>query len=133
MTMSRKKLLPFITIIIGIFFLVAGIWGLFSTEVFSVLRTNRFNATIQIILGIAAIVSVYNGTTKGFLKFFGILLILVGVLWFIGGGADTLVRILNVNRSVAFFNIGVGLLALILASTVKPTQPHHHNSVDIIF
>jgi len=53
MTMSRKKLLPFITIIIGIFFLVAGIWGLFSTEVFSVLRTNRFNATIQIILGIA--------------------------------------------------------------------------------
>jgi hypothetical protein len=131
--MNRTNLLPILTVLLGIFFLTGGIWGLFSTEVFGTFRTNRFNATIQIILGISALVSATKGASRGFLKFLGILLILVGVLWFIGTGAETLVRILNVNRTVAFFNIGIGALALILANTIKSTQPHHQNSVDIIF
>lgn len=102
-------------IIIGVFLLIEGIWGETSDVVFGVLTTNRIHATIHILLGIVGIYTGLKGGSRGFLIFLGILLALVGVLRFVPGINDLIVSILNVNYAVAYFNIAVGIILLIVA------------------
>ncbi len=51
---------------------------------------------------------------RGFCIFLGALLLAVGLLRFVPGFDDLLVRILNVNEAVAFFNIATGTVSLTL-------------------
>jgi len=102
-------------VLIGVFLLIEGIWGEFSDVVFSVLTTNRIHATIHILLGIIGIYTGLKGGSRGFLTFLGILLTAVGVLRFVPGIGDLIVSILNVNPAVAYFNIAVGIVSLIIA------------------
>ena len=103
-------------VIIGIFLLIEGIWGEFSDIVFGALATNRIHATIHILLGIVGIYTGLKGGSRGFLTFLGILLAAVGILYFIPGIGGLIVSILNVNTAVAYFNIAVGIISLIIAS-----------------
>lgn len=102
-------------IIIGAFLLIEGIWGETSDVVFGVLTTNRIHATIHILLGIVGIYTGLKGGSRGFLIFLGILLAAVGALWFVPGVNELIVSILNVNQTVAVFNIIVGIASLIIA------------------
>lgn len=102
-------------IIIGIFLLIEGIWGEFSDVVFGALTTNRIHATIHILLGIVGIYTGLKGGSRGFLIFLGVLLIVVGILRFVPGVNDLIISILNVNETVAYFNIAVGIVSLIVA------------------
>lgn len=102
-------------ILIGLFLLVEGIWGEFSDVVFGALTTNRTHATIHILLGIAGILTGLKGGARGFCMFLGVLLIAVGVLRFVPGVGDLIVSLLNVNQTVAIFNIVVGIVSLIIA------------------
>lgn len=101
-------------VIIGIFLLIEGIWGETSDVVFGVLTTNRIHATIHILLGIIGIYTGLKGGSRGFLTFLGVLLIVVGVLRFVPVVGDFIVSILNVNPAVAYFNIAVGIVSLIV-------------------
>lgn len=109
-------------IIIGVFLLVEGIWGETSDVVFGVLTTNRIHATIHILLGIIGIYTGLKGGAKGFLTFLGILLVAVGILFFVPGVGGLIVSILNVNQAVAIFNIIVGIISLIIAFMPQNTQ-----------
>ena len=102
-------------IIIGVFLLIEGIWGEFSDVVFGVLTTNRIHATIHILLGIIGVWTGLKGGARGFCIFLGVLLIAVGVLRFVPGVGDLIVSLLNVNRAVAYFNIVVGVVSLVVA------------------
>ncbi len=102
-------------IIIGIFLLIEGMWGEFSYVVFGVLTTNRTHATIHILLGLVGIWTGLKGGARGFCIFLGVLLIAVGVLRFVPGVGDLIVSLLNVNRAVAYFNIVVGVVSLVVA------------------
>jgi len=102
-------------IIIGIFLLIEGMWGEFSDVVFGVLTTNRTHATIHILLGLVGIWTGLKGGARGFCIFLGVLLIAVGVLRFVPGVGDLIVSLLNVNRAVAYFNIVVGVVSLVVA------------------
>ncbi len=102
-------------VIIGIFLLIEGIWGETSDVVFGALTTNRTHATIHILLGIAGIYTGLKGGSRGFLTFLGILLAAVGVLYFVSGVGGYVISILNVNTAVAYFNIAVGIVSLIIA------------------
>lgn len=104
-------------IIIGVFLLIEGIWGEFSDVVFGVLATNRIHATIHILLGIVGIYTGLKGGSRGFLIFLGVLLAAVGILRFVPVVGDLIVSILNVNPAVAYFNIIVGIVSLIIAFT----------------
>lgn len=102
-------------IFIGAFLFIEGIWGLTSPVVMGVLTTNTTHALIHILLGLVGMVTGIRGRARGFCIFLGVLLLAVGVLWFLPGANEIIVRFLNVNRAVALLNIVVGAVALILA------------------
>ena len=102
-------------IVIGVFLLIEGIWGMFSPVVFVVLTTNVLHAAIHIVLGLVGIWTGMKGGAPRFLMFLGVLLVAVGVLRFVPVVGDLLVSLLNVNVAVACFNIVVGAVSLIVA------------------
>ena len=53
-------------ILIGLFLLIEGIWGLKSDVVFSVLTTNKTHAIIHIVLGLIGIVTGWKGCARNF-------------------------------------------------------------------
>lgn len=132
-TMRKASLIRVFTLLVGFFFLLLGIWGLFSDVVFGRFTTNSFLAGIQIALGVASLISFAARSYKPFLKYLGIILTLIGVIWFWGGGSDLLMRLFNINRSMAYFNLILGLIVLVLALTLKTSKQHQENSVDIVF
>lgn len=104
-------------ILVGLFLIVEGVWGLSSPIVFGVLSTNMTHAIIHIVLGLIGIVTGWMGRARGFCIFLGVLLLAVGILRFVPGADDLLVRLLNVNIAVAWLNIVVGAVALLLSFT----------------
>ncbi|MGI8813618.1 MAG: DUF4383 domain-containing protein [Pyrinomonadaceae bacterium] len=102
-------------ILIGGFLVIEGIWGEVSDVVFGALTTNRIHATIHILLGVLGIWTGLRGGARPFLIFLGILLIAVGVLRFVPVVGDLIVQLLAVNHAVAYFNIVVGIVSLIVA------------------
>lgn len=110
------------SILIGAFLLAEGIWGLFSNVVFGTLTTNTLHASIHIILGITGIILGLRQTAREFCVFLGVLLMAVGLLRFVPGASELIIKILNVNAPVAYLNIVVGIASLIMASTTKKTD-----------
>jgi hypothetical protein len=102
-------------LIIGILLLVEGIWGLFSFKVFGALTTNPSHAVIHIALAVAALWAWRSGRACGYSTFLGILLLVVGILWFMPGTQWVIIQFLNVNLAGAWVNIGIGLVALLCA------------------
>lgn len=111
-TSTRAAARNLFAIIIGVFLLIEGAWGLFSPVVFGVLTTNVTHAIIHILLGAAGIGAGLAKKARGFCIFLGALLLAVGILRFLPGAGDLIVRVLNVNEAVAFLNIVVGVVGL---------------------
>ncbi len=118
----KQSISSIFAIFIGIFLLIEGIWGQFSDVVFEILTTNRFHATIHILLGLVGIWTGIKGGSRSFLKFLGMLLTTVGIMWFVPSLSELVVNILNVNQNVAVFNIIVGIISLIIAFTSPRVQ-----------
>jgi hypothetical protein len=106
-----------LSLLLGIFLLVEGVWGLFSPVVFGVLSTNVLHACIHIVLGGLALWAAATRHAGGFLGFLGALLLLVAALWFIPGTRSFIVDTLGVNRAVAIVNLVVGLLCLFVRTS----------------
>jgi hypothetical protein len=108
------------TTLLAIFLLVEGAWGLFTNQVFGVFTTNLLHAVIHILLGLVGFWAARTGRTRGYLVFVGLLLLAVGLLWFVPGVAELLVRLLNANRAVAYFNIAVGAVSFLIGACSSP-------------
>lgn len=103
------------SIIIGIFFLIQGSWGLIDPPPFEVFTTNPTHAVIHILLGI---VGVWTGAKKGayiFCIFLGLVLLVLGLLYFVSYTGQILAGMFNMNFAVAILNIVIGILALMFA------------------
>ncbi|MEO6223078.1 MAG: DUF4383 domain-containing protein [Vicinamibacterales bacterium] len=110
-------------ILVGAFLLIEGVWGLSSPVVFGVLATNLLHAVIHIALGAIGIwVGLKSGARK-YCLFLGGLLVAVGALWFVPVVGPIITSLLNVNAAVAYLNLVVGAVALVLAFTARPEQP----------
>ena len=101
-------------ILIGLFLLAEGIWGMNSPMVFGVLSTNTTHAVIHILLGITGIALGFANKARGYCLFLGVLLLVVGVFRFIPGISDIVVQLFNVNYPVAYLNIAVGAISLFM-------------------
>ncbi len=110
------------SIAVGAFLIVEGVWGLMSPVVFGALTTNTLHACIHIVLGIVGITAGMRGGARGFSTFLGVLLIAVGILRFVPGASDIVVSLLNVNYAVAYFNIAVGIISLVIVQLSKRPQ-----------
>ena len=108
--------------LLGAFLIIEGIWGLFSPVVFGVLSTNTLHAMIHIVLGIAGVFAGRGGFVRNYLLGVGGLLVVVGILRFIPGASDLVVSLLNVNVAVAYFNIAVGLISLLIGFRAPRTS-----------
>ncbi len=110
-------------ILVGVFLLIEGVWGLSSPVVFGVLTTNTLHAVIHIALGVIGIWVGLKGGARKYCLFLGVLLLAVGTLWFIPVAGSIITSLLNVNAAVAYLNLVVGAVALVLAFTSRPEQP----------
>ena len=113
-----KKPLNYVNIfaiVLGIFFIIEGMWGMFSQVVFGIFTTNLLHAFIHLLLGVTGIYLGTRNKARNFSLYVGVLLLVVGILYFVPGVNDLLIKILNVNSAVAYLNIIVGILAVLLA------------------
>jgi uncharacterized membrane protein len=108
--------------LLGIFFLIEGVWGFFSPVVFGILSTNMLHATIHVLLGVVGLWVARNGRSHGYAIGVGLLLLVVGILWFVPGANELVVKLFNVNRAVAILNVVVGALGLIVASVDRSAR-----------
>jgi hypothetical protein len=104
------------TLTVSIFLLIEGVWGLFTPVIFGFLTSNLLHAVIHIVLGVCGILAARTAHARGFLIFLGVLLLAVGVLWFVPPFTDLLARTLNLDEAVAILNILVGALSLAMAA-----------------
>ena len=105
--------------IVSAFLLVEGIWELFSPAVFGVFTTNQAHGAIHIVLGIAGLAAAAKGAARGFLTFLGVLLLAVGILWFVPATRHIPEDLINVNRAVAIFNVILGAVSLMMARDAR--------------
>lgn len=118
-------------VILGMFFIIEGFWGLFSPVVFGVLTTNLLHAVIHLILGFGGVFLGLRNRGRNYSFFVGVLLLVVGLLYFIPGGEKLVVDILNVNSAVATLNIAVSVIAIILALLTPKTPVTHSGTLKL--
>ena len=88
---------------------------MFSPVVFWIFTTNLLHATIHLLLGVTGVYLGSRNQGRKFALFVGILLIFVGILYFIPGTDELVIKLFNLNNAVAYFNILVGIIAVLLA------------------
>ena len=115
---------------LGLFLVIEGLWGLFSPVVFGVLTTNGLHAIIHLILGVTGIYTGLRNHARNYGIYVGMLLLVVGVLYFLTGPDQVIIDLLNVNKAVAVLNIVVGIAAILFALlTPKPLMPGSNHPV----
>lgn len=114
-------------IILGIFLVIEGFWGLFSPVVFGLFTTNVLHAIIHLFLGVTGIYLGTRNKARNYSLYVGLLLLVVGILYFVPGASDPVIQILNVNKAVALFNIAIGICAILFAflTPKRPVQSSH--------
>ena len=105
----------FFALILGVFLVIEGLWGMFSDVVFGIFTTNLLHAFIHIFLGVTGIYLGSRNKARKYALLTGILLLMVGVLYFVPGADAFVIKLLNVNDAVAYLNIIVGIIAILLA------------------
>ena len=122
MNKTQGAAAPF-ALLVGVFLIIEGLWGMVSPVVFGVLTTNRLHASIHIVLGLLGLYTARTHGARMWCTLTGILIIVVGVLRFVPGLGDIIITLLNVNEAVAVFNIVVGAAALLVARTSPAQNP----------
>ena len=102
-------------------------WGMFSPLVFGVLTTNVLHAFIHLVLGFTGIYTGLRNHARKFCLYVGILLLVVGILFFVPTAGDLVIKLLNVNDAVAYVNIIIGIMAILFAllTPKKAVRPAH--------
>lgn len=119
--LDSGKINNIFSVVIGAFLLLAGIWGIYSETVFSVLTTSITYAILQIMFGVMGIILGLKKHAKGYCIFLGLLLIAIGILRFVPVAIHYVIDAFNINRPAAYLNIALGIVALIVAYTGKVT------------
>ncbi|MEG9328400.1 protein of unknown function [Salinimicrobium catena] len=114
---SPLRTLDFYCIIIGALLLVQGIYNLLDPPFLGVFTSNPLHAVIHVLLGITGIWTGLRGGAQVYALFLGILLLTLGISYFVAPLNEVLVNLFNVNAPVAWLNIiigGVSLLVVVL-------------------
>lgn len=101
---------------------------MFNPLVFGFLTTNILHAFIHLVLGFSGVYYGLRNKARNFIMFVGILLLVVGVFYFVPVAGSLLVELLNLNVAVAVLNIVVGIVAVLFAvlTPKRPVKVHHH-------
>jgi uncharacterized membrane protein len=102
-------------LLLSLFLLAQGVWGLFSELTFGLLTTNLTHAIIHISLGITGVLLAIRHRAYEFSIFLGIVLFVVGVLYMIPATTAIVYQLLHLNNMGAVFNVIMGGFALLAA------------------
>jgi hypothetical protein len=111
------------TILISLFLLVEGAWGLVRPPAFGLLETNTLRAGIHLVLGLFGFLILRSGQVRGYLKLVGTLLLLVGAGWFVPVIGEIIRSLLAVDKNGALIDIALGLIAWLCSRAEKHTGP----------
>ncbi len=109
--------------ILALFLLLAGVWGFFSPVVFMFFTTNFVHACVETLLGLIGL-GAARRHARGYLLWVGLLLVVVGILYFVPIASLYVTGLLAVNTYVAAFNIIVGGLCAIVALSGRHEEAH---------
>ena len=114
-------------VVLGIYLTVEGTLGLFNPLLFGLFSTNTLHTLIHILLGVSGIYAGLRNHARKFCYFTGFLLLVVGLLFFVPPIEPLLIKLFNLNKAVAIFNIIVGIVAILFAMlTPKRAVPGRH-------
>jgi hypothetical protein len=120
---SSRRPGTIVTLLVSLFLLVEGAWGLAHPPALDFLPTNPVRATIHLLFGVLGLAVLRTGQVRGYLKFVGTIVFFVGFGWFIPVVGELIRTLLAVDRNGALINMGVGLLALLASRAEKHTGP----------
>ena len=120
--MTQRSFTSQFALVLGAFLIVQGVWELFSPVVFGVLTSNTLHGIIHIALGAVGVWLGWKGGGRGWAIFLGLLLIVVGLLYYIPGAHDLVVSLFNLNQAVAIVNFILGAISLLVAFTSKSAR-----------
>ena len=107
-------------LIVGIVLGILGIWGLFvGTNNILGFGVNYFQTILHLIAGGFGIYVGTKGEGKGFNLSIGWIGLILGILGFIPGTDSLLASWFNINSAISWLHIVVGVVALIVAYTIK--------------
>lgn len=109
-------------IAIGIILLIQGLWNLIHPPFLGIFTSNLLHAIIHVVLGIIGIWAGWRSRAYGFCLFLGILLLGVGILYFIEGIGPILKDLFNINPPVAWLNIVIGAISLLFSFGRRKTE-----------
>ncbi len=98
--------------LLAVYLLLSGVWGLFSPTVFGIFTTDTLHAVIELALGATGIWASSGPRVYPYLISVGALVMVVGAMRFIPGLAELVIRLLNVNPALAIANLVVGAVAV---------------------
>lgn len=102
-------------IIIGALLLIQGISNLLDPPFLGVFTSNPLHAIIHFLLGVSGIWTGLRGGAYAYAIFLGVLLLTVGVLFFVPSLKGVVVNLFNVNAPVALLNLIIGVISLLVA------------------
>lgn len=114
--MKSGSLINQYILLLSIFLLAQGVWGLFSETVFALLTTNLNLAIIHISLGITGIILSIRHRAYQFSIFLGIVLLVAGILYLVPATTSIMAGLLNLNNMGAVVNVLDGSFALLAAA-----------------
>lgn len=83
--------------------------------VFGVFTTNTLHAVVHLVVGMIGLFLGAPRNPRAFNSSVGALLLIVGILFFIPGIGGWLISLFNMNKNVAYFNILLGVLSLLMS------------------
>ena len=118
----KPTLSKVLTLLLPLFLLSEGVWGLFSPVVFGVFTTDRVHASIHLVLGVVGLVARQRGALKSYYGFLGSLLVVVAMIWLVPATRAIPTDLLHVNGAGAALNLVLGVVALVIAFTSAPRR-----------
>lgn len=114
MNKTQGRAAPF-ALLAGAFYLTDGIWGFFSPMTFGVLSTNLLHTIIHTAMGVLGIYAARTTFARLWCIGVGLIVLPVGVLYFVAAVNGLLVSLFNLNHTVSIINIILGVVALVVA------------------
>ena|SRR3989344_5137281 len=99
-------------LVLGLVLALVGVWGFFTNSILGILGVNALQSVLHLI---AAGFGIYAGT-KGdgttYNQVLGLIAIVLGVIGFIPGVSDLLLRLLNINTAITVLHVAICVVTL---------------------
>lgn len=109
--------------VFGAVLVLLGLVGFFSAPVLGIFGVNTAQNALHLVGGALGLWLASKGSGKAFNQWLGYIALVVGILGFVPVAKDLLASIFNINASITYLHIAVGVVALAVAFAVKGETP----------